>query len=135
VRSERVGRARLVEADPESPLYPELRRLILKALGPPTVLARVLREVPGDEAAAIFGSWAARHRGEPGPAPGEVDVLIIGAPDTGSVYRACRCAEEELGRPVNPVVLPTEEWRAQRSGFLRTVARAPLVPIIGAVPS
>jgi predicted nucleotidyltransferase len=27
---------------------------------------------------AVFGSWAARYRGERGPVPGDVDLLVVG---------------------------------------------------------
>jgi predicted nucleotidyltransferase len=37
----------------------------------------------GIEAAAIFGSWAARAAGEAGPSPVDVDLLVIGRPDRG----------------------------------------------------
>lgn len=131
VRSERIGRARLVEPDPDSPVYDELRGLIVKTLGPPAVLARGLADVPGIEVAAIFGSWAARYHGEPGDAPADVDLLVIGAPDTGAVYAAAQVAEEELGRPVNVMFVAPQRWAERRSGVLRNVARGPLVPVVG----
>ena len=134
VRSERIGRTRLVEADPDSPVHDELRGLIVKTLGPAAILARALADLPGLDAAAIFGSWAARYRGEPGDAPADVDLLVIGQPDTGAIYAACRASEATLGRPVNATILSRNEWDERGSGFLRTVARGPIVPVIGEVP-
>ena len=99
------------------------------------MLGRFLAGIPGIRAAAIFGSWAARYRGEPGEAPADVDLLVIGSPDTSAVHRACRLAEDDLGRPVNAVILSPEEWAGRRSGFLRTVARGHLVPVAGSPPT
>jgi predicted nucleotidyltransferase len=134
VRSDRVGRTRLIEADTDSPTYGDLCGLITKTLGPAAVLARALVGISGVDAAAIFGSWAARYQGEPGDAPADVDLLVIGTPDTGAVYAACRTSEEELGRPVNATILSPDEWDERGSGFLRTVAREALVPVVGEVP-
>src|SRR3989304_4278590 len=78
VVSERIGRARVVRPDERSPLYPELSALIFKAFGPSTVLARMLRGLPGGEAAYIFGSWASRYHGEAGPAPADIALLAVG---------------------------------------------------------
>jgi predicted nucleotidyltransferase len=134
VRSERVGRTRLVSPDTESPVHDELRGLITKTLGPAAVLARALSDVPGIVAAAIFGSWAARYNGEPGDAPADVDLLVIGSPDTSTVYAACRAAQDELARPVNATILSPDEWAAGGSGFIRTVAKGALVPVVGDIP-
>jgi predicted nucleotidyltransferase len=134
VRSERIGRTRLIQPDMDAPVYDDLRGLITKTLGPAAVLARALAGISGIDAAAIFGSWAARYRGEPGDAPADVDLLVIGAPDTGAIYAACRASEEELGRPVNATILSRAEWTERDSGFLKTVARGPLVSVVGEVP-
>lgn len=134
VRSERIGRARLISPDPTSPVHDELRGLIVKTLGPAVVIGEALAGVAGIERAAIFGSWAARYHGRPGDAPADVDLLVIGEPDTGAVYAACDVAERELGRPVNAAIISPVEWAERRTGFLETVADGPLVPVIGDAP-
>ena len=129
VRSERVGAARLVRPNVESPYYPELRSLLLKAFGPAALLEPLLSEVPGVEEAFLFGSWASRYLGQPGPAPGDIDLLVVGDVEPGDVYRACRRAEGALGRSVNATILSRQEWTDRRSGFVRAVhddARLPL---------
>jgi predicted nucleotidyltransferase len=129
VKSERVGTARLVRPDAESPYYPELRSLLLKAFGPAVVLEPLLSEVPGVEEASLFGSWASRYLGEPGLAPGDIDLLVVGEVDPGDVYRACRRAEDVLGRPVNPTILSRQEWTDRESGFVRAVQEGPRLPL------
>src|SRR5690606_38336452 len=57
IRSTTVGRSRLVEAEPSSPLYPELRGLLLKTFGPAPLLRSALAEIDGIESAFIYGSW------------------------------------------------------------------------------
>lgn len=128
--SRTTGPLKLVSANEDSPYFPELRGLLLKALGPGVLITERLRRIDGIEEAFIFGSWARRYRGEVGPPPADVDVLVIGDAPPGDVAVACLAAERRLGLAVNPVVLSTREWEAQTSGFIRGIRKGPLVPLI-----
>ena len=127
VESERVGNTRVVRPNVDSPYYPELRSLILKAFGPVSVLTRRLREVEGVDEAFLYGSWASRYLGHEGPPPGDVDVLVVGSPDVHRVREAARDAARELGREVNSTVLSRDEWDDEAGGFVRTVRDRPLI--------
>jgi predicted nucleotidyltransferase len=126
----RVGRLHFVKPDRANPYFPELSGLLLKALGPRSVLAEYLEGMDGVEEAYLFGSWARRYEGESGAPPGDIDVVIVGTPDVDKVFDVCRAAGVILGQEVNPVILTPEEWRARRSGFIRDVRRGPLVPVV-----
>ncbi|MEX0674712.1 MAG: helix-turn-helix domain-containing protein [Gaiellaceae bacterium] len=130
VVSERVGKTRLVRPNPASPFREELAALVVKAFGPVPVLREQLGAVPGVEEAYIFGSWAVRLSGQPGPPPQDIDVLVIGEPELDLVYRAASEAERPLGRAVNPTLVSPGEWERAESGFLRTVKARPLVPLL-----
>jgi DNA-binding transcriptional ArsR family regulator len=129
VVSDRVGTSRIVRANPESPFYPELNSLLLKAFGPTTVLERRLADIDGIEQAFLYGSWAARYLGEPGDPPADVDLLVVGTPEVAAVRRATRAAGRELDREVNPMILSRAEWEDARGGFARTLKRRPLVEL------
>ena len=96
-----VGRTKLLSANDANPYVGPLGRLATMAFGPPIVIAEVFDSVEGIDAIYIYGSWAARCRGEPGAAPNDVDVLLIGRRDRDDVYDAARRAERRLGREVN----------------------------------
>ena len=132
LRSARRGRLRLVEVDDQLPYYPELRSLLLKTIGPAKALGHELSEIAGIDEAYIYGSWAARYHGERGPAPRDIDVIVIGEPDLDALYAACRRVERELRLDVNPVVRSPAEWQQRGSGFLAGVRKGPLVPLLGA---
>jgi predicted nucleotidyltransferase len=127
--SRRVGNSRFVSANRSSPYFPEVESLLMKAFGPVPVLEDRLSGVTGIEEAYVFGSWATRYLGEPGPPPADVDVLVIGTPDIEAVRAACREAAEPLGRDVDPIVLTRREWENGGSGFVATVRERPLVPL------
>lgn len=129
IRSRRVGNVRILEPNPDSPFQPEFDALLLKAFGPAKVLAEAFRQLDGIQWAAIFGSWADRYHGIEGPAPADLDVVIVGFPDVGAVRKAARVATRELGRQVNPTIVSPTEWAERGSGFLRTASSGTLVPV------
>jgi predicted nucleotidyltransferase len=128
------GRMRLVAANMESPYFADLQALLLKAAGPAVVLSEALAEVRGIREAHIFGSWARRYRGEPGPSPADVDVVIVGDADLEAVEAVCVEVGGRLGLEVNAIVLSDEEWERRASGFLRQLREGPLVQLVPSHP-
>jgi predicted nucleotidyltransferase len=101
------------------------------SFGPPLVIVEEFASLPGVQQVFIFGSWAARHAGENGPAPHDVDVLLVGAPDRDTVHDAARRAEQRLGREVNVVIRGAGQWRSGTDGFTRQLRSSPLLGIVG----
>jgi DNA-binding transcriptional ArsR family regulator len=131
--SERIGTARLVRPNEDSPFYPELSGLVFKAFGPVPILRERLQTLAGVEAAFIYGSWASRYAGERGEAPGDIDLLILGKPDRRKLARLGREASEELGFEVNPTALSQEDWKRDATGFIRSLKKEPLIPLVESV--
>lgn len=130
VQSRRVGRTRLVRADTTSPYHHGLADVLTKAFGVPHVLAEALSDVHGIGDVYVYGSWAARHHGEPGTRPvGDIDVLVLGAPDRDELFAAVAKAEARLGRPVQ-VTIRDAGWLETGSGsFHDTVVSRPMVEV------
>jgi hypothetical protein len=72
----------------------------------------------------LVHDWASRYAGERGPAPHDVDVLVIGTPDRDEVYEAARRAQGRLGREVNPTIRKPEQWHGAQDGFARQLRTA-----------
>lgn len=125
-----AGRTRLVAPNPDSPLVAPLRDILVVSTGPVVLLARELGPIEGVDEAFLYGSYAARVRGRPGPAPGDIDVMVIGTPDPEAVYDACGRVEERAARPINPTVMTRAELDGH-SGFLEHLRANPVVPILG----
>jgi hypothetical protein len=82
------------------------------------------------ERAFIYGSWAARYHGEPGPPPVDVDVLVIGDPDSDELFDIAERAGRRLRREVNVHRVPAIAWDAPTSDpFLLSVRELPLVEL------
>jgi predicted nucleotidyltransferase len=128
LRDRRVGRSRLVASRTDTALAGPLADLIAVTYGPLPVLSEVLAGFAGVAEAYIYGSWAARHHGEPGPPPADVDVLVVGDPDPDALFDLAENVSRRLGRQVNVHRVTTEAWTADTDDpFLTSVRERPLV--------
>lgn len=126
----RVGRSRLVKARMDTPLYRPLTDLIAVTFGPMPLLGEALSELAGVSEAYIYGSWAARYSGEPGPPPGDVDVLVVGSPDADALFDLAERVSRRLGREVNVHRISPKSWAASTTDpFLTSVRERPLVQL------
>lgn len=125
-----LGRARLVGANEGNPAMAPLRQLVLIAFGPRAVIAEEFADVDEVKQLLIFGSWAARYSGEPGPPPGDVDVLAVGEPNRDDIFDAAERSAHRLGREVNAVVVSAQRWSSSDEPFLQEIRRRPILPLI-----
>jgi hypothetical protein len=133
IRERRVGHSRLLSANPASRYTRPLTELVSLAFGPQFVIGEEFDSL-GAIAVTIYGSWAARYEGVVGPAPNDVDVLIIGDVPRRDMYEAAERAEQRLGLPVNPVLCSEERWLAAADPLIQQIRTAPLVWVIGEEP-
>jgi DNA-binding transcriptional ArsR family regulator len=125
-----VGRARLVSANENSRLVGPLTELLTLTYGPHVVVADEFASLQGVVLVVIFGSWAARYRGQRGRPPNDVDVLVVGKPDRVAMYAAAERAESRLGQPVNPTVCSPDQWAHPTEPFVREIKSTSYVPVI-----
>lgn len=124
------GRNTLVRANWQLPWARDLRSILVQTVGLLGQLGAALTDVASVEEAFVFGSWAARYTGETGPAPHDIDVLVVGNATLRSVRRACDHVERELRVEVNPVVIDRPRWEAKKPDpFVAQIKSQPLVPI------
>lgn len=123
-----LGRNRLLRANPANRATAPLTQLLELTFGPKTVIAEEFA-LPKVEQVLIFGSWADRYQGAPGPPPNDVDVLVIGTPRSAEVYDAADRAQARLGQQVNPVLRTAEQWAVGTDGLIRQVKRSPSLTV------
>jgi DNA-binding transcriptional ArsR family regulator len=128
VVSRKVGNTRLTRANTDSPYYVGLSDVLIRAFGVPAVLTAELEKVHGIRSAHIYGSWAARHAGQPGQRPvGDIDVLVLGDPDRDQLYFALSTAEERLGRSVEATIREPDWLEKGTGAFHDTVSSRPML--------
>lgn len=125
------GRQVYYEANPECPVFPELRGLVVKTAGVADVLKGALAPLAERlRVAFVYGSVA--HGAE--RSGSDIDLMVIGDPAFGEVVVALAPAQEILGREVNPTVYPPDEFRAKRAArhhFVSTVLKGKKIFVIG----
>jgi predicted nucleotidyltransferase len=122
VSVERIGNQKHYRANRQSPIFEELRSLILKTVGLTEPL-RVSLEPYSEKVkvAFVYGSVA---KGTD-TARSDIDLMVIGEdlayPD---LYAGLQKAESALHRQVNPTFLSLEDWRrkvAQKNPFITKI--------------
>lgn len=130
ITERRAGRTREVSANPKSRYARSLTELLTLAFGPHIVIGEEFADIPAT-GVAIYGSWAARYNDVPGPAPADVDILVIGEPSRPDIYDAADRAEQRVGFPVNVTISSLDRWTAAPDALIQQIQSAPLVWIIG----
>jgi len=119
------------QANPECPVYTELKALIDKTIGAAETLRRSLTPLQGAIAVAfIYGSFA---RGD-AARESDVDVLIVGDVSMLDIAPRLGEARQRIGRAVNPTVFPTREFAERvRAGdhFVRNVTAGAKIFLLG----
>lgn len=129
VKDRRLGRARMVRADREHPLAPALSELLRLTYGPPTLLPEILKDVDALERAYLFGTWAARRAGQPGPFPKNVDVLLVGDVESACVERATSEATAALRQSVRFTIVGPNSWGSPDCAITMSARRSPMLEL------
>jgi predicted nucleotidyltransferase len=107
---DRRGNQLVYSANRNSPIFAELAGILRKTSGLADVVAEALEPLSDRiDMAFIFGSVArgAETQGS------DIDVLIIGSIDFGTVIDALHPAQQQLAREINPKVFSAREWRSK----------------------
>jgi predicted nucleotidyltransferase len=132
ITARRVGNQRHYQANPQSPVFEELRSIIAKTVGVADPLRKALaRMAPKITAAFVYGSVARQKD----TAHSDIDVMIISDRLTyGDIYPALESAGKAIGRQVNPTIYTRAEFKKRmkaRNAFLTKVLDLPKLWIIG----
>ncbi len=132
IRSERVGNMRRFQANPASPIYPELHGMIQKTFGLTGVLRDALAPLAGKvQLAFVYGSMAKGNA----TANSDIDLLLVAEQlSYGTLLAALAPAEEKLGRKINPTPYTTAEYikrYQEQQHFLMRVLEQPKLFLMG----
>ena len=126
------GNQKHFQANAASPVFAELRGLVLKTMGMADVLRAALAPLaPQITQAFVFGSIAKQQD----TAASDVDLLVVS--DTlgyGDVFAALEGASQTLGRTINPALYTTADFRSRLqadNAFINRVMQQPKIWLIG----
>jgi len=128
----RIGKQKHYQANALSPVFAELRALVLKTSGLADVLRVALEPlVPRIRAAFVYGSLA---KGQD-TATSDIDLMIVGEGLTyADLFTAVENASTQLGRKLSPTIYTSKELskrRKQDSAFVARVLAQPKLWLIG----
>src|ERR1700690_978962 len=121
LKTHRQGRMAYYQANVESPVFPDLRGLLVKTAGLVDVLADALKPSARKlRLVFVYGSVASgRDRSD-----SDIDLMVIGTVRPAELAFPLRRAREVLGREFDPTVYSSAEFdrkRAARDHFLTRV--------------
>jgi predicted nucleotidyltransferase len=125
------GRQVYYQANPQCPVFAELKNLVVKTVGVRAVLQAALTPF-GDriDVAFVYGSIARseEHRDS------DIDVLVVGKVTFAQIVSSFSEAQKTIGREINPTVYPPAEFRSKVAAghhFLNAVLKGPMLFLIG----
>ena len=132
VSVQRIGNQKHYRANPDSPIFEELKSLVMKTVALTEPIRESLEPIAKTiDTAFIYGSFA---KGTD-TAASDIDLMVIGDNlDYAGLYSAALDAETKLGRKVSPNLLSRKDWikKANDPGsFVSKVQKLPKIFVIG----
>ncbi len=131
LRQKHEGKHVYFQAVTDSPIFEELRGLILKTVGLADVIRGVLKPFADRiQWAFIYGSIArAEEHGA-----SDVDLMIIGRVGLAAISSPLRKTEQKLHRAINPTIYTADQFKSKikaNDQFVTTVLRSKKIFLLG----
>jgi predicted nucleotidyltransferase len=118
------------QANPACPIFPELKRILLKTVALEFLLSESLSRDGQIEVAFIYGSYAANQE----TITSDVDLFVIGSILSRELSAAVRPVQADIQREINYHLVTPQEFRERLEkgdGFLRNVLEGPKIFVVG----
>jgi predicted nucleotidyltransferase len=112
------------------PIYPELKAVFFKTVGLPSILKAHLSDEGNIKVAFVYGSYAKNQEN----ATSDIDLMVIGKISSRKLSSTLAKAKVELGREINYVVFPEDEFRQKiqkKDHFVNSVVKDKKMFIVG----
>lgn len=129
VKKKTLGKQILYSANQDSPVFAEIKSLVAKTVGIHDVLVEALSPLRKKiNLAFVYGSVARASENE----RSDVDLMIVGTVDFGTVVASLTEAQKTLNREINPTVYSVGEFAGKvRGRFLKNVLAEKKLFVIG----
>jgi predicted nucleotidyltransferase len=130
LKSEPRGNSKAYIINPNCPIVPELRVMVLKTEGIGSIIRAKLSSSKEIKAAFIYGSYASGDADN----QSDLDLMVIGNIELSKFALIITQLEQYLKRPINYLFYSEEEWKTKlesKDPFVTNVIQAPRVMLIG----
>jgi predicted nucleotidyltransferase len=127
---QREANIKFYSLNKESPIYPEIKSIILKTEAIGDVLRKGLKNLKDIKCAFIYGS-VAKDRERPGS---DIDICIIGKVDLSALSSLTSQLEEKLKREIATVTFSPREWKKakrDKKAFIRDILKNKKITLMG----
>ena len=129
---EPIGIQKFYRANPDSPVFGELKAIARKTFGVADVIRDILRKKAGGqiEVAWIYGSLASGRD----TSSSDIDLMVIGTLPFRELVSLLKPLEEHIQRPVNPTLYTSREFAKKvrdKNHFLKTVLSSEKLFVVG----
>lgn len=128
--TERVGNLMFYSLNTDHPLFGEIKSIVAKTVGVEGSIKKALSFIKKINMAFIYGSFAANKE----KTSSDIDIMIIGDPDTSLLNEQIVKLEKVLSREINPTIYSLSEYlskRKNKSGFIKDLLENPKIMLIG----
>jgi len=132
ITAEAIGNQKRYTANRTSPLFSELRGIVLKTFGLADVLQEALSPITSEiHIAFIYGSIAKQED----TAYSDIDLMLVSDNLTyADLFKLLEEAQVKLGRSIHPTFYSLSEWKRKRGAdnhFLNQIMAQPKIFLIG----
>jgi predicted nucleotidyltransferase len=128
--TDRVANLLYYSINTKHPLYKELKSIVSKTVGVEGSLKKTLASFKNIKIAFIYGSFATRRE----KAASDIDLMIIGEPNTSRLNEKIIELEKGLKREINQTIYSLKEYKAKKkakSGFILDLLKKQKTMLIG----
>jgi len=126
----KVGNLLFYSINTSHPLFKELKSIVSKTVGVEGSLKKALSSINGIKTAFIYGSFASKKE----KSASDIDLMVIGNPNTSSLNEKIAELEKRLKREINPTIYSLQEYKVKKrakSGFIMDLLKNPKIILIG----
>lgn len=125
-----VGNLVYYDLNKSYPLFEEMKSIVFKTVGIVGSLREAFGRIRGIQFAIIYGSYATGTEG----VASDIDVLIVGEPDTDELIEIVDKAEKRLQREINYTVCDRQDFEKKKKAkesFILDVIEKPKIFLVG----
>jgi len=129
-QTEKVGNLLYYSLNTDHPLYKELKSIVFKTVGVEGSLKKELSSIKEIKVSFIYGSFASEQY----KATSDIDLMIIGNPDTSELNERIARLEKRLKREINTTVYSWQEYqdkKKSKSAFIQDLLKNPKIMLLG----
>ncbi|MBS3819442.1 nucleotidyltransferase domain-containing protein [bacterium] len=127
--TEREGNLVYYKLNQNHPLYNEIKSIMMKSSGILQRIKEVLSSIQSIDIAFVYGSFPTNEA----KTTSDIDVMIIGNPDSKEIVNKLRILESKFDREINFTLYTMDEFleKKDKIEFLKEVMKKKKIPLIG----